>query len=395
MRIAYVCADPGVPVFGCKGCSVHVQEMLRALQSAGAAIDLFAARSGGEAPADLRGLRVHKLHRPRCSDLAARERELLGANTALRAALEETGPFDAVYERQSLWSYAAMEYARDSGVAGLLEVNAPLIEEQAQHRGLIDRDGADAAAARTYAAARALLAVSTGVASYLARATAASGRIHVVPNGVDTGRFRPNLPPASPAPAGTFTVGFVGTLKPWHGLPDLVDAIAVLHAQGARPRLLIVGDGPEREALLQRLEKHRIRHLALLPGAVDPATVPNWLASMDVAVAPYPDSTNCYFSPLKVYEYLAAGLPIVASRSGQLAEVLRDGVTGVFYAPGDVTALATTLRRLAADRAGCARLGRAARQAAHEYTWTGVAHRALAYAGLVPLRTRSAIGRSA
>ncbi len=395
MRIAYVCADPGVPVFGCKGCSVHVQEMLRALQSAGAVIDLFAARTGGEAPLDLRGLHVHQLHRPRGSDLGARERELLGANAALRAALEGAGPFDAVYERQSLWSYAAMEYARDSGVAGLLEVNAPLIDEQAQHRGLVDRDGAVAAAARAYAAARALLAVSTGVASYLARAAAAPGRIHVVPNGVDTKRFRPNLPPACPAPAGTFTVGFVGTLKPWHGLPDLVDAIAVLHAEGVRLRLLIVGDGPEREALLQRLEEHRIRHLALLPGAVEPAAVPHWLASMDVAVAPYPDSANCYFSPLKVYEYLAAGLPIVASQSGQLAEVLRDGVTGVFYPPGNVAALAATLRRLAADQAGRVRLGRAARQTARDYTWTGVAHRALAFAGLVPAEARSAIGRSA
>ncbi len=395
MKIAYVCADPGVPVFGRKGCSVHVQEMLRALQSAGALIDLFAARTGGEAPADLRGLHIHKLHRPRGGDMAARERALLGANAALRSALEAAGPFDAVYERQSLWSYAAMEYARDSGVAGLLEVNAPLIDEQSQHRGLVDRDGAIAAAARAYAAAHALLAVSTGVASYLARAAAAPECIHVLPNGVDTGRFRPNLPPACPAPVGTFTVGFVGSLKPWHGLPDLVDAVAALHADGARLRLLIVGDGPERESLLQRLEEHGIRHLALLPGAVEPAAVPNWLASMDVAVAPYPDNTNCYFSPLKVYEYLAAGLPIVASRSGQLAEVLRDGVTGVFYPPGDVAALAATLRRLAADQAGRARLGRAARHAAHEYTWTGVAHRALAHAGLIPARARPAIGRSA
>jgi hypothetical protein len=60
--------------------------------------------------------------------------------------LERVGPFDLVYERYSLWSFAAMEYAKAIGVPGLLEVNAPLIEEQAKYRGLVDRAGAERAA---------------------------------------------------------------------------------------------------------------------------------------------------------------------------------------------------------------------------------------------------------
>ncbi len=130
MRVAYICADLGVPIFGTKGCSVHAQEVLRALRACGAEIELFAARLDGDPPPDLRSLRVHELPSLAGSDLAARERAALGANRSLVAALEGAGPFDVVYERYSLWSFAGMEYARARRVPGLLEVNAPLVEEQ-------------------------------------------------------------------------------------------------------------------------------------------------------------------------------------------------------------------------------------------------------------------------
>ena len=61
MRIAYICADPGVPVFGSKGCSVHVQEGIRALKGQGARVDLFAARPGGKPSSDLEHVPVHCL----------------------------------------------------------------------------------------------------------------------------------------------------------------------------------------------------------------------------------------------------------------------------------------------------------------------------------------------
>src|SRR5262249_20708231 len=148
-----------------------------------------------------------------------RARTALAANDALRATLERAGPFDLVYERYSLWSFAGMEYARGRGTPGLLEVNAPLIEEQAEHRGLVDRAGAGRVAGRAFAAATALLAVSEEVAAYLGRYPGARGRVRVVANGVDPGRFPDGLRPSRPGPPGTWTVGFVGTLKPWHGLP--------------------------------------------------------------------------------------------------------------------------------------------------------------------------------
>lgn len=383
MRIAYVCADPGVPVFGSKGASIHVQEVVRVLQDRGARVELFATRMGGQAPPDLAGVPVRQLPPAGWGELAARERAALAANRDLRAALRRAGPYDLVYERYSLWSFAGMEYARTTGSPGLLEVNAPLLEEQARHRGLVDRAGAERVAIRAFEAATLLLAVSGDVAAYLESYPATWGRVQVVPNGVNPRRFRPGLAPAWPGNQDEFTVGFVGSLKPWHGLETLVEAFAALHAAEPNVRLLIVGDGPQRASLEADLAVRGLLAATHFSGAVDPGQVPAWLASMDVAVAPYPDIPRFYFSPLKVFEYMAAGVPVVASRIGQLAQVIEDGVTGLLCPPGDPEALAAALGRLRAGPELRHRLGRAARATVlRHHTWDAVAGRILKMAGV-------------
>jgi glycosyltransferase involved in cell wall biosynthesis len=175
-------------------------------------VDLFATLIKDNPPSDLVHVGVHPLPAIPAGGRAAREQAALEANRDLRAALQRAEPFDLVYERYSLWSYAGMEYAREAGVPGVLEVNAPLVEEQAEFRELTDRRKAEWVAERVIDAATVLIAVSEELASALARYPTARGRVHVVPNGVDTDRFRGGIAPSHPAPPGTFTVGFVGTL---------------------------------------------------------------------------------------------------------------------------------------------------------------------------------------
>ena len=147
--------------------------------------------------------------------------------------------------------------------------------------------------------------------------------IEVLPNGVDPARFTPG-----PEPGGPFTVGFVGTLKPWHGVDVLVRAVALLD----EVRLRVIGDGPEREALERLAVRLLGAHRADFVGAVPPGQLPAELARLHVAVAPYPVA-DTYFSPLKVFEYLAAGLPVVASRSGQLSQLLAEAICCVILVP--------------------------------------------------------------
>lgn len=387
MRIAYACADPGVPVFGQKGCSIHVQEIIRALIGQGAHVVLFATRLEGDPPPDLASVRLHPLPAVPRGDLASREQAALAANRDLRIALECEGPFDLVYERYSLWSFAGMEYAQAMGVPGLLEVNAPLIDEQSEHRGLVDRAGAERVAQQVFAAATVLIAVSEEIAAYLECSPAARGRVQVVPNGVNPDRFASGVKASCPGRAGTFTVGFVGTLKPWHGLSILVEAFAIFHDHDSNRQLLIVGDGPERESLVADLSARKLLEAACahLTGAVAPSQVPGLVASMDVAIAPYPPLSAFYFSPLKVYEYMAAGRPVIASRIGQLANLIEDGVNGLLCPAGDPVALAAALDRLRREPELRARLGRAARATVlRHHTWEAVARRILHLAGLKP-----------
>jgi len=382
MRLAYVTTDPGVPAFGVKGCSVHVQEGLRALRGHGAAPTLLTPRPGGAPPPDLAGVPVVALPPRDGATPAAREAAARRLDASTADALADAGPFDLVYERYALWSDAAMRWGRAAGVPTVLEVNAPLVDEQARHRGLADADGARDASRRAFAAADVLVAVSDAVAGWLDGFAEARGRIHVLPNGVDTARFRPGLAPAWTPPAGAFVVGFVGSLKPWHGLEVLAEAFARLRRRAPEAHLLVVGDGPGRAALAADLDRLGASGAAHLAGACVPDDVPHWLAAMDVAVAPYADDAGCYFSPLKLFEAMAAGVPVVASRAGQVADVVADGATGRLVPPGDAAALADALDDLRRDSALRARLAGAARaQVARHHTWDAVFGRVLALAG--------------
>lgn len=263
-----------------------------------------------------------------------------------------------------------MAYAQSRRIAGVLEVNAPLIEEQLTHRSLHHVAAAQSCATSTFRDASLITAVSQPVADYLFHFPAAQGKVVVVPNGVNPARFVP----LAVRQRSRFTVGFVGTLKPWHGIETLLEAYQMLCQIRPASHLLIVGDGPMRHQIEGFIAQRGLASGITLTGAVAPTDVPAYLSQMDVAVAPYPHDPRLYFSPLKVYEYLAAGVPLVASRVGQLEMVLKDRHTCLFCEPGDALSLAHTLRQLQVDLPLRQRLSVTGREyVVNHHTWTQVA----------------------
>ena len=333
----------------------------------GAEVDLFTRRLGGTAPADLTAVRVNALTPLPKTEAGPRELAALESNEELEKLLA-LGAFDIVCERYSLWSYAGMEFAQRIGIPGILEVNAPLIEEHAAYRDLVNRDLAEEVAKRAFAAAKLIVAVSGEVAAYVSRFPQTSGKVVVVPNGINPDRFPVNV--AAMIPDDAFTIGFVGSLKPWHGVDLLAQAFEEFHRQERKSRLIIVGDGPERAKLESYISACGVAGDVVFTGAIAPTAVPGLLASMDVVVAPYPKLEHFYFSPLKIYEYMAAGRPVVASRIGQIAEILDHQVTGWLTPPGDTDALVEAFKVLLASPDLRKRMGRAAREfVLKNHTW--------------------------
>ena len=383
MRIAYICCDPGIPVFGTKGASVHIQEVVRELRSIGHEVTLYAVRSGKHVPDDLTDL---ELRLEAVADVEPAEREQAQARAAERIVSRVIADgADLVYERYSLFSTALADITTATGVPGILEVNAPLIDEQRRHRSLVDASGAAQVLHRQVAAARATVCVSDPVADWVRRRTAdlpdandVVGRIHTVPNGVSVRRIQPQ-----PEDPDRVVVTFVGTLKPWHGVADLITAAALARQSWS---LRIIGDGPEMDSL--RAQAGRLGVEVDFRGAVAPQDIPAHVAGSAIGVAPYPDlggGEQQYFSPMKVLEYLAAGLAVVASNVGQVPQLLEDGSGrhGVLVAPSDPTALAAALDDLAACPDRRARMGRSGRLLAEErHSWRRTVDRILELAGL-------------
>ncbi len=207
----------------------------------------------------------------------------------------------------------------------------------------------------------------------IAEGVANAQRVIVNPNGVDVEVFHPDCGGDSVREKlgvhDRVVVGFIGTFGPWHGAPVLAKAARLVSSQ-ARCHFLFVGDGDERaiaEDIIGQADT------CTFTGRVSHERVPAYLDACDILVSPHvplAGGSEFFGSPTKLFEYMAMARPVIASRLGQIADVIVDGENGILVEPGDPMSLAHAIERLALSREPRAVLGTKARRTVQaEYTW--------------------------
>jgi glycosyltransferase involved in cell wall biosynthesis len=197
-------------------------------------------------------------------------------------------------------------------------------------------------------------------------------KMTVIHNGVDVERFNQGIENGHVGHQERKgpVIGFVGSFHYWHGIKELSEIMT--HILNGYPQVsfLLVGDGPMIPELKRQFSGPDVRERVQFAGYVEHQEVPRYVATMDIMLALYPKLDFFYYSPLKLFEYMAAGKPVVATGMGQIKQVIEDGKNGFIFAPGSMTECVEKTVQLIENTPLRKRLGRAARETmVNEYTW--------------------------
>lgn len=265
---------------------------------------------------------------------------------AVYRALRHGGRPTLVYERYAIFSLAGLLVSRLRRCPLVIECNYTALNPLFRQRTRLFLPIARWVDRRVLSRAEVIVCVSSTIKAQIAERYGIAGdQVIVQPNASEL------QPPADP-PACEIAgfapdhrvIGFVGGFYPWHGLPLLARAFLKTLEAVPGARLLLIGEGPERATIEGLLRDHGALDKAVFTGQLPHRELPGYLQRFDVGVMP---DSNDYGSPMKIFEYMALGVPVVAPDYPPIREVF-DG-QGICFARGDVDSFAAALTRLLAD----------------------------------------------
>ena len=362
MKITWSVPVPGEALDSGRGDLVRAVNLISAVRDAGHEVVVVHAGSRpGTAVAVATYRSVFRRLLPAPAALALRDlgRAAYARRHARRvaSAARQQGA-DVIIETQVHLCDSGATAARACGVPLLLDDCSPASEEQALASGAGLGSLARVMFRKQARTARALTVSSAALQSRLVGEGIPREKITVVANGVDLIRYGANHREATRAELGLGnepTLVFVGSFQPWHHVELLVESLARLTP---RPRLLLAGDGPGLVPALARASALGLSDRIVSRGRLPQTRIPAVLAACDVGVLP---ETNEYGQPMKLLEYAAAGLAIVAPDLPPVRAIIDDGVNGLLFRPGDIAGMTNALEQLLHDSATRARLGTQAR----------------------------------
>jgi glycosyltransferase involved in cell wall biosynthesis len=288
---------------------------------------------------------------------------------------------DLVYERNSLHRFGVAMACKRLGIPYILYFEADdILENDVMKKPITGLLRLQASFAIRYNlnAADCVICVSEPLKTHLTQKwNIPTEKIIVFPNVADIQRFRPDAVDARTKIRKSLGMGnvpiviFVGNFYEWHDVTTLLKAFVEVLKIYPDARLILVGDGTNRQAMAQLATNLNIAHAVVFTGMVAHKDVPHYIAAADIAIVPYPIlKQDIWLSPLKLFEYMATGKAIIASNVGQLSEWVSDGRSALLIPPGDVSAMARAIERLIEDPALRLRLGEFAREeAVSKHSW--------------------------
>jgi glycosyltransferase involved in cell wall biosynthesis len=373
LKLLYVATDQLLP--GSTGGSVHVEEVARGLTERGHEVHVV-ARPGPGGPEPLGG-RLHP-----AKPLFQHRFFRWTAERAVGELLDRLGS-EVVLERYYNFGGEGVRAAARRGIPSVLEVNSPIRDHPGSLKSILDaalllrplrraRDGLCRKAA----------ALVTPLPS-IVPASIPREKVFQIHWGANVELFKPDVPLRGGAerlslPADARVVVFSSSFRRWHGARLLVRAAAqVIAAEaGEKAFFLFLGSGPELAAVERDVDRLGLSDRVRLAGAVPYAEMPFYLARAHLGVAPFEPARHgqlqlgFYWSPLKIFEYMASGLPVVTLDIDPLREIVRPGREGLLVGEGDAGALAAAILELVSSPERARAMGRAARQRVVEhFSW--------------------------
>ena len=294
----------------------------------------------------------------------------------VRRALKDISEPDWVYERYGALQFFGYFFQR-RGTPWILETNVPLFEEATRNHITMALPFLVLWAEKfAYRNCDVLVVISEDLKRIIVEhAHIPADKIVVVPNAADVETFNPDgVNPRRLFDADTFVIGFQGSMYKWAGGEDLLHTIAALRKSGLNAGAVLLGDGMERQNLEVTAAALGIAEYIKFLGRVPREQVPEFIAGYDLCYSGQINQTASamYGSPLKLYDYMAMGKPVIASRFADAVKLTKNGQLGYLYTPENLDDLITTAARAYNERGKLAGMGAAARaEILANHTWSG------------------------
>lgn len=255
---------------------------------------------------------------------------------------------DFIYERYSLNTFCGVLIGKLLAIPVILEVNAPLFFEHKKYGKLVFERLALVTERWICSNSYRTIVVSDVMKKILVEEGVPGNKIIVMHNGINPDEFHPAISGAAirrqyGIEESKTVFGFVGWFRPWHGLDIVLKALKADEFNAKGVHLMFVGDGPAYGDLYRYTQENDLFDCVTFTGAIGRDVIPEYLAAFDIALQP---SATEYASPMKIFEYLAMGKPLIAPNQRNICEILTNGYDSVMFCVDDKNGLIDCMKSL-------------------------------------------------